>query len=127
MVVASEVSIRNNLREEAARFLGPDEHVQEVMWGTCIRPLKLYTGAWLFTSADSYRAIICTDRRIMLFRGGRWSPTLEDLLVSVDRNERLGPPRGLYHRIPIFHPTVYVARRFFRDIRRADADADLPG
>jgi hypothetical protein len=121
MVVSAKVAIRDRLREQATRFLVPGEHLQEVMWGTSIRPLKLYTGMWLISDFDGYRAVICTDRRIILFRGGRWNATLEEVLATVDRNQSLGPPRGLYHRIPFFHPPIYVGRRFFRDIRRADA------
>lgn len=121
LVVAVGMSIRDKLREEAGRHLAREEQLQEVMWGTSIRPLKLYTGAWLFTGLDGYRAVVCTDQRIMLFKGGRWAATLEELLATVDRNERLGPPRGLYHRIAVFHPPVYIGRRFFRDIRKADA------
>jgi hypothetical protein len=120
------MSIRALLRTEAERFVARDECIQEVMWGTSIRPRLMYTGLWLFTEADSYRAIICTSRRIMLFRGGLWRATLEQLLATADRREQFGSPRGLFHAAPMFHPPVYIGRRFFGDIRCADATPSTP-
>lgn len=122
------LSIRDTLREQASRYLIPGEQLQQVMWGTSIRPLKLYTGTWLFADGDSYRAVLCTDHRTILLRGGRWNASLEEVLETADRGKRLGPPRGLlYHQVPVFTNPVYIGRRFFRDVRAADASTSESG
>lgn len=119
------MAIERQLREEAVRHLSANESLQEVMWGTSIRPLMLYTGMWVFAPPNSYRAVVCTNRRLLLFEGGILGATFERLLESVDRSCRLGPTHGiLYSRVAAFESPVYLSRRFFRAVRRADALVD---
>lgn len=119
--------IRNDLRREAERkYLARDEQVQAVMWGVSIRPLAIYAIGWLIIGAGNYRAIICTNKRMLLCQGGPHLATLEALLDTSDRNQALGPPRGIYHRIDAFSSKAWISRRFFNDIRLADSYLDTP-
>jgi hypothetical protein len=115
------VTIQESLRREAQRkYLARDEQIDAVMWGVALRPLAIYALGWLLAGGSTYRAIICTDRRTLLCQGGLLGATLEGILATCDR-QPLGPPRGFYHRIDIFGSPVSVGRRFYKDIRAADA------
>jgi hypothetical protein len=119
------VGIRHKLRGEAQKYLAAGERTQAVMWGTAIRPLW---GVLLGPFADwwgNYRAVICTDQRILLCRGGQLTASLDGILETLDREVQLGPPRGLYfHHLTAFSSPVYVARSFFKDVRQADMGVD---
>jgi hypothetical protein len=109
------------LREAEQKYIGHGETVQAVMMGTTLRPLLVYSLGWLLLDRDSYRAIVCTDRRILLCKMDGVSGCLEGLIEVRERALLLGPPRTpLTHRIKAFSPPISVACRFYKDIRRAD-------
>jgi hypothetical protein len=118
------MSLRGVLRQDAEqKYLAAGERVQEAMLAVTIRPL-LYPLGWLLLSRDAYRAVICTNRRILLCKVDHATGCLEGLVQTKDRRTRLGPPRTpLMHRISVFAYPVYVGRRFYKDVRRADAYA----
>jgi hypothetical protein len=116
------MSIRSRLVDEAGRYIARDEEVQAVAWGTRFGFFQRWLTGVIGPGTNSYRAIVCTDRRIMLFQGGALTASLENLLESVPRHTPLGPPHGpMFYRINAFTLPVYVARRFYRDIRLADS------
>jgi hypothetical protein len=119
------MSLRGVLRQEAEeKYLAAGERVQETMLAVTIRPLLLYPLGWLLLNRDAYRAVICTDRRILLCKVDHATGSLEGPVQTEDRRRRLGPPRTpLMHRIRVFAYPVYVGRRFYKDVRRADAYA----
>jgi hypothetical protein len=121
----SRMSLRGILRQEAEqKYLAVDERVQEAMLAVTLRPLLLYPLGWLLLNRDAYRAVICTDRRILLCKVDHATGCLEGLVQAEDRGRRLGPPRTpLMHRVGVFAHPVYVGRRFYKDVRRADAFA----
>jgi hypothetical protein len=116
------VTLRDNiLREAEQKYTARGETVQAVMMGITLRPLLLYTLWWLLLDRDSYRVIVCTDKRILLCKVDGVSHSMESLIDVTERNVLLGPPRSLLmHRISAFSAPIYVARRFYKDIRRAD-------
>jgi len=117
------MSLRGILGQEAEqKYLAADERVQEAMLAVTLRPLLRYPLGWLLLKPDAYRAVICTDRRILLCKVDHATGCLEALLQAEDRRRRLGHPRTpLMHRIRVFAHPVYVGRRFYKDVRRAYA------
>ena len=116
------MSIRDKSRREAERFLAPTEEIQEVMLGVCIAPWKVLLFSQFGATIGNYRAIVCTDRRTILIKMGP-GDSLEQVLESIGRSARLGPPSGYLFRLAPFASPVWVAARFFADIRRADEKA----
>ena len=118
------MAIRNSIGQSASRFLARDEEVQAVIWGSTVRPAKYVFGALAYGPRD-YRAIVATTRRLVLFEGAPWTAAVTKILSSADRHLPLGPPVGvLVHRVDLFGTPVYVGRRFWKDMRRADALAE---
>jgi hypothetical protein len=116
------VALRDNiLRDAEHKYTAHGETVQAVMIGTTLRPLLLYPLGWLLVDRDSYRAIVCTDKRILLCKIDPVSGSLESLTEVIERDVLLGPTRTpLIHRITAFSTPISVGRRFYKDIRRAD-------
>jgi hypothetical protein len=80
------------------------------------------------TLINSFRVVVATDHRIVVFRSGRWrtSPVYEQL-YSIHRSVVIGPARGLWFRAERLGPDLSVHRKFHRDIASADAVAPHPG
>ena len=88
------MSLRGILRQEAEqKYLAAGERAQEAMLAVALRPLLLYPLGWLLLDRDAYRAVICTDRRILLCKVDHATGCLEGLVQSEHRRCRLGPPR----------------------------------
>ena len=62
------MSIRDLFRREAQRFLLPDEEIQAVMMAITIPPWRTYIFPPVLTLTDSRRAIVFTNRRVLLCR-----------------------------------------------------------
>jgi hypothetical protein len=87
------MSLRGVLRQEAEEtYLAAGERVQETMLAVTIRPLLLYPLGWLLLNRDAYRAVICTDRRILLCKVDHTTGSLKGPVQTEDRRRRLGPP-----------------------------------
>ena len=105
------MAVRDKLARGAEPFLRPGEEVEAVFLAK--RP----------NVQGNDRAVIVTDRRLLLFglnMLGR--PTF--LLAGQTRRVRLGPGAGALYRLPAFsEQRLSVHRRFFRDIDAADRAA----
>ena len=122
------MSIRDLFRREAQRFLLPDEEIQAVLSGITIPHWRIYIFSTLALPPDSHRAVVFTNRRVLLCRQGlrNLHTTLEEIIENVAReNRRIGPPRGvLSMKLDLFSTPIFVSRRFFKDIVAADAALD---
>ena len=65
------------------------------------------------------RAVVATNRRLLLFKVSRGGRPIE-ILDEADRSMRIGPCRGWMSPVDVFACSLAVNRRFFRDV--ADAD-----
>jgi hypothetical protein len=119
------MSLRGILRQEAEqKYLAADERVQEAMLAVTLRPLLLYALGWLLLSRDGYRAVICTDRRILLCKVDYATGLFGGPRASRKPSHEIRPPRTpLMHRIKVFAHPIYVGRRFYKDVRRPNAYA----
>jgi hypothetical protein len=103
--------LRDKLRKGAGPYLDPDEQIQAVFLAK--RPEMEYND----------RAVVATDRRILLLELGMRVSTVKGVLAEVPRETRLGPCRGVLYPIGIFGTDLQVFRRFFRDVAEADRAA----
>lgn len=154
-------ALRDATGVAATRFLEPGETITAVIPGrrrigviTVVLAAALVAGAtalmWiarlpiivpflalaLVTSVDRGRAIVVTDRRLLVLRMsllgfaigtyGRYKVFVRGTPRVHDRRTLLGPAHGLgYHRIRLDGETILVGRPFFGDIERADIATGL--
>jgi hypothetical protein len=71
---------------------------------------------------SGYRAIVVTDRRILVCRSGRFSGDLvKKVIRELPRNTKIGPAKGLWFRCEVLGERLYIGQLFHKDIAEADA------
>ena len=103
--------LRDKLRKGAGPYLEPEEQIQAVFLAK--RPEMQYND----------RAVVATDRRILLLELGMRVSIVKGVLAEVPRETKLGPCRGVFYPIGVFGTDLQVFRRFFRDVAEADRSA----
>jgi len=146
------MAARDRMRDSAARFVEPEETIQEAFGAQTRNQLPLGLAAPLFLAAvvlddlppvarllmcvavvaiaawfltgNRYRIIVATDRRLLVLDAGRWTTAAARGLVGEHaRDTVLGPPSGwLYHRLDLGGERLWVHRYYFSDVRRADLE-----
>jgi hypothetical protein len=116
------MAIRDQLRANAAHHLQPGETVQAVFCAQTTHQYYAFLSTLIIILSDAYRAVVVTDRRILVCRSGRIriSP-VKGVLTELPRTTRIGPPGGLWWRCDTLGERVYVHKRFHKDITAADA------
>lgn len=128
------MAIRDTMRESAAGFLQPGEHVQAVIGAQTKSPYAEalggpfgvlgLLGSLLFIVLNRYRILVATPQRILVLDAGMMSTRkAHGVLTELPRHTRLGPASGSSHVIPVNGEKLRVQRRFFKDIETADAAA----
>jgi hypothetical protein len=115
--------IHDSMREAAAVFLRPGETIQEVFGAMTYGGLRATVTQELGVAGNQYRIFAVTSRRILVLDAASltWK-SVRGVVAELPRSTRLGPPMGLlWHAIPVGTEKLRVHRRFFRDIRAADA------
>ena len=73
-----------------------------------------------------YRLGAALGLRILVLDAGRWSMTkAQGVVTELPRSTRLGPGKGVWHRLPVDTENLRVHRRFFKDIETADFTLQL--
>src|SRR5690242_5913594 len=119
------MAIRDSMRASATRYLRPGERLEAVIGAqTASAYLAVVTGFLLFPLVNRYRIIAVTPDRILVLDAGRMSlKTARGVVTELPRFTRLGPGKGVWHRIPAGTENLRVHRRFFKDIENADHPA----
>lgn len=117
------MAIRDKIRDKAAPQLQPGEQVQATIAAQNQSQWLILAGAILFFALNSYRSIVVTDRRIVVFDCGKWSQANPKRIVyEAPRATRLGPPSGLWHKVALGgDEELRIHKRFHKDIEAADA------
>jgi hypothetical protein len=77
---------------------------------------------WIIVFKNAYRFVAVTDRRIVVMQAGRMRlTTIKGVTAELPRSTRLGPPSGLWYKMEALGQTLYVNKRFHKDIEAADA------
>jgi hypothetical protein len=103
-----KLAIRDRLRRSAAPYLDPGEQVQAVFLAK--RPGMEYND----------RAVIATDRRILVLELGMRVYPAKGVVAEVPRRTKLGPCSGFMFPMRAFDMPLSVNRRFFKDVAEAD-------
>jgi hypothetical protein len=120
---AMPISLRDKIAENSQQFLQPGEQVQAVIGG---QTLSGWWGAltYLVFFFNKYRAIVATDRRILVLHCGKWrmgSP--KSVVRELPRNTKIGPATGLWYKSESLGEKMYIHKRFHKDVAAADAAA----
>jgi hypothetical protein len=116
------MALRDKQLESAAPYLRPGEPVQAVFGAqTASQWLAALGGVFVFLGLNRYRILVVTPARILVLDAGRASmKKAQGVVVELPRSTRLGPAKGLWHRIPAGQENLRVHRRFFKEIVTAD-------
>ena len=115
------IAIRDKITENSQQFLQPGEQVQAVIGG---QTLSGWWGALtsLFFFWNNYRAVLATDRRILVLHCGKWRMGApKSVVTELPRNTKIGPPSGLWWKCETLGDKLYVHKRFHKDVEAADA------
>lgn len=116
------MAIRDKFAAAAAPYLDPGEEIHAVIGAAATDPTDPAAMVVKNLKAPAYRALIVTDRRILLFRSRRWAWTRFDaLLAQFPRAIRFGEPDRLTWRTDVLGTPLWIQKRFHGDVRRADA------
>lgn len=120
-------AIRDRLKDRAQRFLEPGEQVQVAFAAQTHSQWIILAGLLPFLLLNKYRAIVVTDRRILVIDSGRWAATAcKTVIRSLPRATLIGPAAGLWYKFSSLGETLRVHMRFHRDIGIADQATSAP-
>ena len=116
------MAIRDKIAAKAAPHLRPGEVVQATFIASRANPMWVLV-SWIIVIAKGYYAVVATDQRILVFRTSGWAMSkLKALHAELPRAIRFGEPSGkVNYKIIINGEAVWVHRRFWSDLRAADA------
>ena len=104
-------------------MLDAGENIQEVFPATTMGLLMTaLLDRVLFFMPSTHRVVVVTDRRIAVFRSGKFTQgNPKKLLRSVDRSTKIGPAKGVTYKTNVLGEKMFVHRRFHKDVESADA------
>lgn len=128
------MALQDKLRARAVPFLDPGEEIQHVVMAEAGSPPWLFFGALLGLGALFVwwlmrpLIIAVTDQRLVILRGSRFRPSFpKEVIARLPRQTRLGPTKGrLWARVDVAGQRVWIHRRFFAQVREADAPLLVP-
>ena len=121
--------IHDSMRAAAAGYLRPRETIHAVFGAMTDNVLRASVFHELGIGGNRYRVFVVTSSRILVLDAAdlTWR-RVKGVVAELPRSTRLGPPRGLlWHVIPAGNEKLRVHRRFFKDIRAADAAMSASG
>jgi hypothetical protein len=117
------VALRDAMVESSAQYLEPGE-MAEALFGaqTVSQYLFVLTGGIIFYSMNRYRMVVVTPQRILVLDTGKFGMRkARGIVAELPRATELGPASGVWHVITVNGERLHVHRRFFKEIRNADA------
>jgi len=116
------VDIRETWRADATSHLRPGESIQAVIPGQTSFPHPVLIASVYGMVRRTARLVVATNERILIFRRTS-SGALDEYLGERPRGTRIGPPHSLFvfYRTNALGERLYVHRRWFKDVRAADA------
>lgn len=115
------MALRDKMATKAQPYLQPGEQIQAIIGGQKISQWWILLSALIMLFANEYRTIVVTDRRILVLQGTRWTQTtIKGVLGELPRATVIGPASGLWWKCMTLGETVYVHKRFHKDVLAAD-------
>lgn len=118
-----KLAVREKIKSKATPMLDAGEQIQEVFPATTMGLLMTaLLDRVLFFMPSTHRVVVVTDRRIVVFRSGKFSQgNPKNVLRSVPRATTIGPPKGVTYKTKVLGEKMFIHRRFHKDVERADA------
>lgn len=115
------MALRDTMVEKARPYLQPGEQVQAVFGAQKISQWWVLLSVLILLFANRYRTVVVTDRRILVLEGTVMSQTkVVGVLAELPRTTQIGPPSGLWWKCQSLGETLYVHKRFHKDVVAAD-------
>ena len=110
------------MRASAARYVRHDEQVHAVIGAQTRSPYLVVLIGFGYLLFNRYRMIVVTSHRVAVLDSGKVSfRRPRAVLYEHHRDTRLGPATGTFwYKADLGDETVYVHRRFFKEIEKAD-------
>jgi hypothetical protein len=116
------MAIRDKMRNNAAAVLQPGETIQEVFGAQTASPFWSLVSYWIIIFKNAYRVVVVTDRRILVCTSGRVTTTpVKEIAEEFPRTTQIGPASGLWYKCETLGKTLYIHKRFHKDVAAADA------
>lgn len=118
------MGVREKIGAAAAPFLQEGEVVQTAFGAMGTNPMWSLLSYWIIIAKDANRAVVVTDRRIILAKTSRarWSK-FKEIVAEVPRSTKLGEPSGMNWKNETFGQPIWIHKRFHKDVREADVAA----
>ena len=119
------IAIRERIQERVAPYLQPGEVVQQAFAAQAASPFWSLLSYWIIVIKNAYRAVVVTDRRIIVFQSSRWAfSSIKSVKLELPRATRIGPfDAKLWAKTDSLGETLYIHRRFFKDVEAADGQS----
>ncbi len=119
---AMPLAIRDKLTANVQQFLNPGERVQAVIPAQTKSGWLGALGALWLLIVNRYQPIIVTDQRILLTDSGKWSiGSPKSVVAELPRTTQIGPVSGVWAKTSTLGRTLYINKRFHKDVEQADA------
>jgi hypothetical protein len=107
----------------SAQYLEPGETAEAVFGAqTVSQYMFVLTGGLIFLLMNRYRIVVVTQQRIRILDAGKLGMRKARRVVGdLPRSTQLGPPSGIWQVIPANGERLHVHRRFYKEIKIADA------
>lgn len=115
------IAIRDKIIANSQQFLEPGEQVQAAFAAQTFSQYWAVLSWLIVLFKNSYRAVLVTDRRILVLNTGKFSMgTPKDVVRTLPRSTKIGPVSGLWATTTSLGEKLYIAKRFHKDIDIAD-------
>src|SRR5438105_1677125 len=115
------MAIRDTLRTNAQHLLQPGEQIQSIFGAQTTSQWFALISYWIIIASNAYRVVVVTDKRILVCKSGRLRITpVNDVVVELPRNTRIGPASGLWYKTELGGERLYIHKRFHKDVAAAD-------
>lgn len=116
------MGVREKIADAARPFLQEGEQVQTAFGAMGTSPYWSLLSYWIIIAKDANRAVVVTDRRIILAKTSRlrWSK-FKEVVAEVPRSTKFGEPSGMNWKNETFGQPIWINKRFHKDVREADA------
>jgi hypothetical protein len=112
--------LRDKIAERSRPFLPTDSPVRQVVVGQTGPNPWLYFVTWLIFFWIRYRQVCVTDDGIYVLSCGLGGKPKE-LLATLPRDRQIGPVSGVWAKVSLDGESLWVHKRFHKEIAAADA------
>ena len=115
------MALRDKLKERVQPMLEPGERVQQVFMAQAASPYWVILSFWILIAKGGYRIVAVTDRNVVVFKAGSFSPSKPASVLQRLPRTVIGPVAGkLWGTTTIGTEKLWINRRFFGDVTLAN-------